>query len=75
VRSYPAKVDNEQQDHWADTQLKPAIEAARKGKVHLLFFGCSSFYALTFYLLIMVCLQVIYQGRQRQKPHQCAGCC
>jgi transposase len=39
----PAKADNEQQHHWADTQLNPAIEAARKGKVHLLFLDAAHF--------------------------------
>ena len=39
----PAKADNEQQHRWADTQLKPVIEAAGKGKVHLLFLDAAHF--------------------------------
>ena len=39
----PAKADNEQQHQWADTQLKPVIGAARKGKVHLLFLDAAHF--------------------------------
>lgn len=39
----PAKADNEKQHRWADDELKPAIEAARKGKVHLLFLDAAHF--------------------------------
>lgn len=39
----PAKADNELQHQWVDTKLKPAIEAAQKGKVHLLFLDAAHF--------------------------------
>lgn len=39
----PAKADNEKQHQWAEEELKPAIEAARKGKVHLLFLDAAHF--------------------------------
>jgi transposase len=39
----PAKANNEQQHQWVDSKLKPAIEAARQGKVHLLFLDAAHF--------------------------------
>lgn len=39
----PAKADKEKQHQWAEDELSPAIEAARKGKVHLLFLGAAHF--------------------------------
>ena len=60
----PAKADNEQQHQWVDTKLKPAIEAARQGKVHLLFLDAAHFMLAAFYLLFVVCLQAFYQSCQ-----------
>lgn len=64
----PAKADNEQQHQWADTQLKPAIEAARKGKVHLLFLDAAHFMLAPFICCLWCACKVFIKaasGRHR----------
>ena len=39
----PSKANNEAQHKWVDTELKPAIEAAQEGKIHLLFCDAAHF--------------------------------
>ena len=39
----PAKADPEKQQHWIDTELNPAIEAAKEGRIHLLFCDAAHF--------------------------------
>ena len=39
----PAKADNEAQHQWVETELKPALEAAQKGQIHVLFSDAAHF--------------------------------
>lgn len=39
----PSKADNEAQHQWVETELKPVIEAAQKGKCHLFFCDAAHF--------------------------------
>jgi transposase len=39
----PAKADSEKQHQWMEEKLQPQIEAAQKGKVHLLFLDAAHF--------------------------------
>ena len=39
----PAKVNTTQQSNWVEDTLKPVIEAAQQGKVHLLFLDAAHF--------------------------------
>jgi transposase len=50
----PAKADNDKQHQWVETELKPVIEAARKGEVHL-FFCDAAHFVLAPFLCSMWC--------------------
>jgi transposase len=64
----PAKADNEQQHQWVDSKLKPAIEAARQGKVYLLFLDAAHFVLQPFICCLWCALRVFIpaaSGRNR----------
>jgi transposase len=64
----PAKVDNTAQHQWVDNILKPAIDAAKDGKVHLLFMDAAHF-TLQPFLYCLWCVARIFikasPGRNR----------
>ncbi|MEI6950861.1 IS630 family transposase [Paraflavisolibacter sp. H34] len=64
----PAKADNEQQHSWMEQHLQPAIEEARKGKIHLLFLDAAHFMLQPF-LCCLWCVARIFikaaSGRNR----------
>lgn len=64
----PAKVNTMQQHSWVDDTLKPVIEAAKEGKVHLLFLDAAHF-TLQPFLCCLWCVARIFikasPGRNR----------
>ena len=64
----PSKVNNEAQHQWVDTTLKPAIEAAQRGELHLLFTDAAHFVLLP-YLCRLWCMFRVFikasAGRNR----------
>jgi transposase len=64
----PAKVNNTQQHQWVDSTLKPAIDAAHKGEVHLLFMDAAHF-TLQPFICCLWCIARIFikasPGRNR----------
>lgn len=64
----PAKVNTTQQSIWVEDTLKPVIEAARQGKVHLLFLDAAHF-TLQPFLCCLWCITRIFikasPGRNR----------
>jgi transposase len=64
----PAKANNEEQHKWVEQRLQPAIEAAKSGKVHLLFVDAAHF-VLQPFLCCLWCLARIFvkaaSGRNR----------
>lgn len=64
----PAKVNNTQQHDWVEQTLKPAIEAAKKGEVHLLSMDAAHFILQPF-LCCLWCVSRIFikasAGRNR----------
>src|SRR5215210_2571447 len=71
----PAKADNDQQHQWVETELKPVIEAARKGQVHLFFCDAAHFILQPFLCSLWWCLSCFYQSFCWQEPDQCIRCC
>jgi transposase len=64
----PAKANNEAQHHWVDTELKPAIEAARLGNVHLFFCDAAHFVLAPFLCRLWCAVRVFIKasaGRNR----------
>lgn len=64
----PAKADSEQQQHWVEEKLQPAIEAARKAKVHLLFLDTAHFVPGSFLCSLWCVVRVFVKaasGRNR----------
>ena len=64
----PSKANNEAQHQWVDTELKPAIEAAQRGEIHLLFTDAAHFVLLP-YLCRLWCMFRVFikasAGRNR----------
>jgi len=64
----PAKVNNTQQHDWVEQSLKPVIEAAQRGEVHLLFLDAAHFILQPF-LCCLWCLSRVFlkasAGRNR----------
>jgi len=64
----PAKADNEAQHQWVETELKPVIEAAEQGKVHL-FFGDAAHFVLAPFICRLWCAARVFlkasAGRNR----------
>ena len=64
----PAKVNTTQQSNWVEDTLKPVIEAAQQGKVHLLFLDAAHF-TLQPFLCCLWCVTRIFikasPGRNR----------
>lgn len=64
----PAKVNSTQQHNWVDDTLKPVIEAAKEGKVHLLFLDAAHF-TLQPFLCCLWCVARVFikasPGRNR----------
>ena len=64
----PAKTDSQTQHQWVEEKLKPAIEAARKGKVHLFFVDAVHF-VLQPFLCCLWCVARVFikaaSGRNR----------
>jgi transposase len=64
----PAKADNEMQHQWAENQLKPVIEAAQQGQVHLFFCDAAHFVLQPFLCFLWSAVRVFIQaaaGRNR----------
>jgi transposase len=64
----PAKADNDQQHQWVETELKPVIEAARKGQVHLFFCDAAHFILQPFLCSLWCAFRVFIKasaGRNR----------
>lgn len=64
----PAKANNEQQHKWVTEKLQPAIEAARKGEVHLFFLDAAHFMLQPFVCCLWCVLRVFIKaasGRNR----------
>jgi len=64
----PAKADNEKQRQWVETELKPAIEAAQQGKIHLLFCDAAHFVLQPFLCCLWCAVRVFIKasaGRNR----------
>ena len=64
----PAKADNEQQHQWVETELKPAIEAARKEEIHLFFCDAAHFVLQPFLCSLWCAVRVFIKasaGRNR----------
>jgi transposase len=64
----PAKADNERQHQWVDNNLKPVIEAAQQGQVHLFFCDAAHFVLQPFLCFLWSAVRVFIQasaGRNR----------
>jgi transposase len=64
----PSKADNERQHKWVDTELKPVIEAAQKGEVHLFFCDAAHFVLQPFLCSLWCAFRVFIKasaGRNR----------
>lgn len=64
----PSKADNEVQHQWVETELKPAIEAAEKGTIHLLFCDAAHFVLQPFLCSLWCAFRVFIKasaGRNR----------
>jgi transposase len=64
----PAKADNEAQNRWVENELKPVIEAAQQGKVHLLFCDAAHFILQPFICSLWCVFRVFIKasaGRKR----------
>ncbi len=64
----PSKADNEVQHQWVETELKPVIEAAQKGKCHLLFCDAAHFVLQPFLCSLWCAFRVFIKasaGRNR----------
>lgn len=58
----PAKVNTTQQKDWVNETLKPVIEAARKGEVHLLFMDAAHFILQPFLCCLWSIARVFIKG-------------
>jgi transposase len=64
----PAKADNEAQHKWAETELKPAIDAAEEGKIHLFFCDAAHFILQPFLCSLWCAVRIFIKaaaGRNR----------
>lgn len=64
----PAKADNEAQNQWVETELKPVVEAAQQEKVHLLFCDAAHFVLQPFLCSLWCAFRVFIKasaGRNR----------
>ncbi len=64
----PAKADNEAQHQWVETELKPVIEAAQQGNVHLFFCDAAHFVLQPFICSLWCAFRVFIKasaGRNR----------
>jgi transposase len=64
----PAKADNEAQNHWVETELKPVVEAAQQQQVHLLFCDAAHFVLQPFLCSLWCAFRVFIKapaGRNR----------
>jgi transposase len=64
----PAKADNDAQHQWVETELKPVIEAAEQGKVHLFFSDAAHFILAPFICRLWCAVRVFLKasaGRNR----------
>lgn len=64
----PAKADNEVQQQWVEDNLKPVIEAAQQGQVHLFFCDAAHFVLQPFLCFLWSAVRVFIQasaGRNR----------
>lgn len=64
----PAKADSNAQRHWVSTELEPAIEAAKAGKIHLLFMDAAHFVLCPFLCCLWCAVRVFIKassGRNR----------
>jgi transposase len=64
----PSKANNEAQHKWAETELKPVIEAAQQGEVHLFFCDASHFVLQPFLCSLWCAFRVFIKasaGRNR----------
>ena len=64
----PAKADNEIQQQWVEDNLKPVIEAAQQGQVHLFFCDAAHFVLQPFLCFLWSAVRVFIQasaGRNR----------
>lgn len=64
----PSKADNEAQHQWVENELKPVIEAAQQGKVHLFFCDAAHFVLQPFLCSIWCAFRVFIKasaGRNR----------
>jgi transposase len=64
----PAKADNEVQQQWVEENLKPVIEAAQQGQVHLFFCDAAHFVLQPFLCFLWSAVRVFIQasaGRNR----------
>ena len=58
----PAKADPDRQQQWIDTELNPAIEAAKEGKIHLLFCDAAHFVLQPFLCFLWSVARVFIKG-------------
>ena len=58
----PAKADPDRQQHWVDTELNPAIEAAKEGRIHLLFCDAAHFVLQPFLCFLWSAARVFIKG-------------
>jgi len=64
----PAKADNEAQNQWVETELKPVVQAAEQGQVHLLFCDAAHFVLQPFLCSLWCAFRVFIKasaGRNR----------
>jgi transposase len=64
----PAKADNEAQHRWVENTLEPALEAARKGEIHVLFCDAAHFVLQPFICFLWAAVRVFIKasaGRNR----------
>ncbi len=64
----PAKADNEAQNKWVETELKPVVQAAEQGQVHLLFCDAAHFVLQPFLCSLWCAFRVFIKasaGRNR----------
>lgn len=64
----PAKADNEAQNQWVETELKPVVQAAQQGQVHLFFCDAAHFVLQPFLCSLWCAFRILIKasaGRNR----------
>src|SRR5690606_35479100 len=69
----PAKADPDKQQQWIDTELTPAIEAAKNQQIHLLFCDAAHFVLQPFVFFLWSAVRVFLKGAAGRNPINVLG--